>query len=384
MRFQQIRRCVFIVLGIAIFGLPFGCKPSNGKIEDKASSNAGEIHVFYPKHWEDSIQEIFANTSFLADSNLIRFEENRKETDPQYYESLYDFELHPSDQLNDEDPRTSKPFKTYGLTWVIDPSSDYYNQSQFQPTKENPSLKDTLIDGVYCTWLQNVWAKEQVVLCLHDSHSAGENLTGAWIKKHQAYLCSQTKSFELNIAASSSPRHHPALEQNTYSDSISWLIEGKYNIKPCISAELKLVQATNDFIWLRHENSQYHSNVMVNIYPFSDSTYSRSMAVKWRNHSTKKYLKTAEGTWVEVSESGQFPIRFFTANGSDDGSEFMINGWYTELNTDRRGPFIRRIIKDSVNQRIIAIDGFLFAPNQPRLHLMRELEIMVNLFAVKS
>ena len=320
----------------------------------------------------------------MADSNLIRFEENRKETDPQYYESLYDFELHPSDQLNDEDPRTSKPFKTYGLTWVIDPSSDYYNQSQFQPTKENPSLKDTLIDGVYCTWLQNVWAKEQVVLCLHDSHSAGENLTGAWIKKHQAYLCSQTKSFELNIAATSSPRHHPALEQNAYSDSISLLIEGKYNIKPCISAELKLVQATNDFIWLRHENSQYHSNVMVNIYPFSDSTYSRSMAVKWRNQSTKKYLKTAEGTWVEVSESGQFPIRFFTANGSDGGSEFMMNGWYTELNTDRRGPFIRRIIKDSVNQRIIAIDGFLFAPNQPRLHLMRELEIMVNLFAVKS
>jgi hypothetical protein len=384
MRFQQIRRCVFIALGIAISGFPFGCKPSTNQPTDTASSKAGEIHVFYPKHWEDSIQDIFANTSFLADSNLIRFEENRKETDPQYYESMYDFELHSSDQLNDEDPKTSKPFNTYGLTWIIDPSSDYYNQSQFQPTKEIPSLKDTLIDGVYCTWLQNVWAKEQVVLCLHDSHSAGENLTAAWIKKHQAYLCSQTKSFELNIAASSSPRHHPALEQNTYSDSISLLIEGKYNIKPCISAELKLVQATNDFIWLRHENSQYHSNVMVNIYPFSDSTYSHSMAVKWRNQSTKKYLKTAEGTWVEVSESGQFPIRFFTANGSDDGSEFMMNGWYTELNTDRRGPFIRRIIKDSVNQRIIAIDGFLFAPNQPRLHLMRELEIMVNLFAVKS
>ena len=384
MRFQQIRRCVFIAFGIALSGFPFGCKPSNGNVNDTASSKAGEIHVFYPKHWEDSIQDIFANTSFLADSNLIRFEENRKETDPQYYESLYDFELHSSDQLDDEDPKTGKPFNTYGLTWVIDPSSDYYNQSQFQPTKENPSLKDTLIDGVYCTWLQNVWAKEQVVLCLHDSHSAGENLTGTWIKKHQAYLCSQTKSFELNIAASSSPRHHPALEQNAYSDSISLLIEGKYNIKPCISAELKLVQATNDFIWLRHENSQYHSNVMVNIYPFSDSTYSRSMAVKWRNQSTKKYLKTAEGTWVEVSESGQFPIRFNSANGNDDGSEFMMNGWYTELNTNRRGPFIRRIIKDSVNQRIIAIDGFLFAPNQPRLHLMRELEIMVNLFAVKS
>ena len=383
MQFQQIRRCVFIAFGIALFGLPYSCKPSNGNVNDTASSTAGEIHVFYPKYWEDSIQDIFANTSFLADSNLIRFEENRKDTDPQYYESLYDFELQSSDQLGDTDPQTGKPFNTYGLTWIIDPRADVYNQSQFHVTS-NPSLKDTLIDGVYCTWMRNVWAKEQVVLCLHDSHSAGENLSGAWIKKHQAYLCKHTKFFELSTATAASPRRHPALEQNAYSDSISSLIEGKYNIKPCISAELKLVQETNDFIWLRHENSQYHSNIMANIYPLSDSAFSRSMAVKWRNQSTKKYLKTAEGTWVEVSESGQFPVRFFNANGGDEGSEFMMNGWYTELNTDRRGPFIRRIIKDSVNQRIIAIDGFLFAPNQPRLHLMRELEIMVNLFAVKS
>jgi hypothetical protein len=383
MQFQQIRRCVFIAFGIALFGLPFGCKPSNGNVNDTASSNAGEIHVFYPKYWGDSIQDIFANTSFLADSNLIRFEENRKDTDPQYYESLYDFELQSSDQLGDTDPQTGKPFNTYGLTWIIDPRADVYNQSQFHVTS-NPSLKDTLIDGVYCTWMRNVWAKEQVVLCLHDSHSAGENLSGAWIKKHQAYLCKQTKFFEWSTATAASPRRHPALEQNAYSDSISSLIEGKYNIKPCISAELRLVQETNDFIWLRHENSQYHSNIMVNIYPLSDSAFRRTMAVKWRNQSTKKYLKTAEGTWVEVSESGQFPVRFFNANGGDEGSEFKMNGWYTELNTDRRGPFIRRIIKDSVNQRIIAIDGFLFAPNQPRLHLMRELEIMVNLFAVKS
>ncbi len=383
MQFQQIRRCVFIAFGIALFGLSFGCKPSIGNVNDTASSTAGEIHVFYPKYWEDSIQDIFANTSFLADSNLIRFEENRKDTDPQYYESLYDFELQSADQLGDTDPQTGKPFNTYGLTWIIDPRADVYNQSQFHVTS-NPSLKDTLIDGVYCTWMRNVWAKEQVVLCLHDSHSAGENLSGAWIKKHQTYLCKQTKFFEWSTATAASTRRHPALEQNAYSDSISSLIEGKYNIKPCISAELKLVQETNDFIWLRHENSQYHSNIMVNIYPLSDSAFSRSMAVKWRNQSTKKYLKTAEGTWVEVSESGQFPVRFFNANGGDEGSEFMMNGWYTELNTDRRGPFIRRIVKDSVNQRIIAIDGFLFAPNQPRLHLMRELEIMVNLFAVKS
>lgn len=382
MHFQQIRRCVFIALGIAIIGFPFGCKPSTNQPTDIASSTAGEIHVFYPKYWEDSIQDIFGNTYFLADSNLIRFEENRKETDPQYFESFYDFELHSSDQLEEEDPQTGKPFNTYGLTWIIDPRSDYFNQSQFQPTKENPSLKDTLIDGVYCTWLQNVFAKQQVVLCLHDSHSDGENLSGAWIKKHQAYLCAQTKFFELNSTTHASPQRHPALEQNTYSDSISKVIKGKYNLDLCLSASLKLVQATDDFIWLRNENSQYHSNLMVNIFPFNEALQNPDSAESIRNAFTKKYLKTAEGTWVEVSNSGIFPKRFYQR--MENGQPvYYLTGWYSELNTDRRGPFVRRILMDTDQNRFIAIDGFLFAPNQPRKSLMRELEIMVQLAKAK-
>lgn len=126
---------------------------------------------------------------------------------------------------------------------------------------------------------------------------------------------------------------------------------------------------------------------MVNIYPMNPKTESlinaQDFAINQRDSFTKKYLKTAEGTWVETSKSGIFPLRF-TKTKQGNQEILTVTGWYSELNTNRRGPFIRKIIKDNQNQRYVAIDGFLFAPNQPRLRLMRELEIMVQSATIKQ
>ena len=61
--------------------LQYGCQSSDHGNLDTASGNAAEIYVFYPENWEDSIQDIFTTTVFLADSSLVRFEENRKKED---------------------------------------------------------------------------------------------------------------------------------------------------------------------------------------------------------------------------------------------------------------------------------------------------------------
>ena len=60
-----------------------------------AVDDASEIRVFYPKYLADSVEDWFMNTAFAADSNLIRFEENRLQSDPQYYESMFNFDLQP-------------------------------------------------------------------------------------------------------------------------------------------------------------------------------------------------------------------------------------------------------------------------------------------------
>ncbi len=355
-----------------------------------AVDDASEIRVFYPKYLADSVEDWFMNTAFAADSNLIRFEENRLQSDPQYYESMFNFDLQPLEQAAEVDPRTKRSLQSNSLLWILDPQDAMASELINTLPADKKLGVDLFSDGIDGYWFKDVWAKSQVVLVLWDQHSAGEhyfNGFSGWLKKHQAELLTKSKKYQTLISLGTEPKHHPAIIQNQYTDSLSRILLGKYNISLSIDASLKLVQNSNDFIWLRNENSQYHSNLMVNIYPMNPKTESlinaQDFAINQRDSFTKKYLKTAEGTWVETSKSGIFPLRF-TKTKQGNQEILTVTGWYSELNTNRRGPFIRKIIKDNQNQRYVAIDGFLFAPNQPRLRLMRELEIMVQSATIKQ
>ena len=366
---------------VVLLLLNSGCNSSGDTAKrDSSTGVAGRITVFYPDFFEDSANEIFTQTRWAVDSNLIRFEENLSISDDGYYEAMFDFELHNFSQMQEEDIATKNKMHSAPLVWIIDPKSKFDDIAQAADSKKLDArkiLKDTTINNIQCTWIRNVWSVPQVVLLIHDSHSDGENIKSSWFQANQQILFKLTKQFELeNTIVTKAGSHHPSLIQNRYSDSISAAIEANYAVKAMSTAEFKLVTKANDFLWLRQETGNYHSNLMLQFIAGSDSLEDQTIA---RNKLTKKYLKTAEGTWVEISESGQFPVRKWTVNGPN-GQEYWMSGWQTELNTNRRGPFLRRVIRDTTNHRYVAIDGFIFAPNQPRNRMMRELEIMVSQF----
>jgi hypothetical protein len=366
---------------IVLFLLNSGCNSSGDTTQkDSSAGTAARITVFYPDFFEDSANEIFTQTRWAVDSNLIRFEENLDKSNDAYYEAQFEFELHNFSQMQEEDIATKNKLHSAPLVWIIDPKSKFDDIAQASDSKKLDArkiLKDTTINNIQCTWISNVWSVPQVVLLIHDLHSDGENIKSSWFQSNQKALFTITKQFELgNTIVTKTGSHHPSLIQNHYSDSISAAIEANYAVKAISTAEFKLVAKANDFLWLRQETGSYHSNLMLQFIAGSDSLEDQTVV---RNALTKKYLKTAEGTWVEISESGQFPVRKWVVNGPN-GQEYWMSGWQTELNTNRRGPFLRRVILDTLNRRHVAIDGFIFAPNQPRNRMMRELEIMVSQF----
>jgi hypothetical protein len=366
---------------IVLFLLNSGCNSSGDTTQkDSSAGTAARITVFYPDFFEDSANEIFTQTRWAVDSNLIRFEENLDKSNDAYYEAQFEFELHNFSQMQEEDIATKNKLHSAPLVWIIDPKSKFDDIAQASDSKKIDTrkiLKDTTINNIQCTWISNVWSVPQVVLLIHDLHSDGENIKSSWFQSNQKALFTITKQFELgNTIVTKTGSHHPSLIQNHYSDSISAAIEANYAVKAISTAEFKLVAKANDFLWLRQETGSYHSNLMLQFIAGSDSLEDQTVV---RNALTKKYLKTAEGTWVEISESGQFPVRKWVVNGPN-GQEYWMSGWQTELNTNRRGPFLRRVILDTLNRRHVAIDGFIFAPNQPRNRMMRELEIMVSQF----
>lgn len=370
---------------ILLILLNSGCNSSGDTTKkDSTIGTAAKISVFYPDFFEDSANGIFTQTLWAVDSNLIRFEENLPKLDNGYYEAQFEFEMHNFSQMEETDIATNNKMESAPLVWIIDPKSKFEDLNQARDSKipnAKKTLKDTTINNIHCTWISNIWSFPQVVLILRDAHSAGKNLTSTWFQANQKTLFEITKPLELgNTQETKTGKHHPGLIQNRYSDSISIAIEANYNVKAMLSAELKLVAKANDFIWLRQETGNYHSNLMLQFIANADSLQDQ---ITVRNLLTKKYLKTAEGTWVEISESGQFPIRKWSIKGIH-GTEYWMSGWQTELNTNRRGPFLRRVIHDVANHRYVAVDGFIFAPNQPRNRLMRELEIMVSQFSLSQ
>jgi hypothetical protein len=100
----------------------------------------------------------------------------------------------------------------------------------------------------------------------------------------------------------------------------------------------------------------------------------KSNLIAERNQFTKQFLRNTEGGWVEVTESGSFPFKI----SKIDTHILEVQGWYSELNTTRRGPFIRKFLVDTKLNRTIVLDAFVFAPNQSRLPLMRELHRYVK------
>ncbi|MDA1225002.1 MAG: DUF4837 family protein [Bacteroidetes bacterium] len=361
-----------------------GCNSSDTSRRDSSIGTAARITVFYPDFFEDSANEIFTQTHWAVDSNLIRFEEKLDKSNDAYYEAQFEFELHNFSQMEEDDIATHNKMQSAPLVWIIDPKSKFDDIAQSADSK-NPDAKktrkDTTINNIQCTWISNVWSVPQVVLIIRDSHSDGGNIKSSWFQANQKTLFTITKQFELgNTTVTKTESRHPSLVQNRYSDSISAAIEANYALKVILSAELKLVAKANDFLWLRQETGNYHINLMLQFIAGSDSLVDQISA---RNTLTKKYLKTAERTWVEISESGQFPIRKWKTNGLY-GQEYWMSGWQTELNTNRCGPFLRRVIRDTINHRYVAVDGFIFAPNQPRNRMMRELEIMVSQFSLSQ
>ena len=213
---------------------------------------------------------------------------------------------------------------------------------------------------------RNVWSKNQLVVLIPiGSNQTIEDYSSNRLKMERWLVNQEYKLGTESIQGSS-----------RYRDSLGQEILLKYGLSLPFKYTFNLVMdrpnAHGRVLWLRNETPQNHTNILVQLIDSSMnlSDFVMDSMVSERNRFTKSVLKNSEGGWVEISESGGFPLtsKKITPHIAE------LRGWYSELNTTRRGPFIRRYLVDKSLNRTIVMDAFLFAPNQSRLPLMRELE----------
>lgn len=259
--------------------------------------------------------------------------------------------------------------KNAPLILVFEPKSKEAGAFSDDLDEEKPSSENKG-QGFSIQTFSNVWAKKQTVVRLKTD---GETVpSSAWPEIEKIFRSAELKQ---GLTGNLAP--------TGYCDSIASLIQGQYGFRFDFPPQFRLEFSNREVVWLWQETNRFYRHVFMNI--FSDSARIETLqdAVSNRNMFTDRYLKNDEGTRVKVSESALFPLTWQKQVSVGKMKADVLRGWYAEEGTYRRGPFVRYFFRDTENRRIIAMDGFLHAPDMPRLTFYRTFDLMAATFELK-
>lgn len=136
-----------------------------------------------------------------------------------------------------------------------------------------------------------------------------------------------------------------------------------------------------DFCWLRKETKYWGQDIMVYSEPYTDeSQFSPEHITALRNKYTKKYVQgSSDSSYVLVDERF-YPVMYRPYDFPNAPYAVEARGlWGLFGNTGERmgGPFVSYTFLDTVNQRVVTADGFLYAPSDAKRDLMRQVEAML-------
>jgi hypothetical protein len=138
-----------------------------------------------------------------------------------------------------------------------------------------------------------------------------------------------------------------------------------------------VAKKTTGFAWIRKETPKTSQGVMIYTYDFLDTVaFDPARIIAFRNSMTEEYIPgPSEGSFMTVSEE-YLPI---TSKKIDFNGLFAVEtrGLWKLENDFMGGPFISFTLVDEKRNKVITIDGYVYAPNAPKRDLMIQMEALI-------
>ncbi|MBN2522760.1 MAG: DUF4837 family protein [Bacteroidales bacterium] len=213
---------------------------------------------------------------------------------------------------------------------------------------------------------KNTWAKSQLIISvLASSDSAFVDLVNNNSNKILALL-SDTERKRLMQTYKA-----------TRDEKIREKLEEKYFIGLNVPRGYKMDVEKSDFIWISHEYRDIIQGIFVYSYKYTDeNTFTSDYLVDKRNKILKKYVSgEIEGSYM-TTEALYPPI--FSEYRLKNKYTAEIRGlWKMVDGLAMGGPFVSISQLDETRNRVVTIEGFVFAPAHEKRDLLRQLEAIV-------
>jgi len=140
----------------------------------------------------------------------------------------------------------------------------------------------------------------------------------------------------------------------------------------------------SDFVWMqekrmRKSDGQQHEiqvGLMMYTYPYIDSsTFSQEWVLNKRDSITKKYIKGFIENSYMITERG-YGLESFEKNFNGNYL-FETRGVWKMQGSIMGGPFVNLTFYDEPRNRIVVVEGYVFAPQFRKMEFIREIEAIL-------
>ena len=216
---------------------------------------------------------------------------------------------------------------------------------------------------------KNVWAKPQHVIQIT---APGKDAFISLFEEKRDFIL---KTFEQSerqrlISTFAAFKDYSVLEQIKKSFNFSMEIPGGFYIAKKFS----------NFMWIRKETGKFSQGIMIYTYDFTDTVaFNPKRIISYRDSITKEYIPgPSEGSYMAVSKDFITPI----SKQIDFNGLFAIEtrGLWKVEGDFMGGPFINYTLVDEKHNKVITIDGYVYAPNAPKRNMVMQLESIIRSF----
>lgn len=161
-------------------------------------------------------------------------------------------------------------------------------------------------------------------------------------------------------------------------------IEEKLGLTIKFPSAYRVAKEDNKFFWLRRDIKTGTMNLLLYEMPLnaiSDGDNAINDIIKMRDSIGEVYIPGPIEDSYMITEEAYTP--FFKSTILDNKPTLETRSTWEVKNAFMAGPFLNYIIKDQINNRLLVLEGFAFAPSVAKRDYMFELEAILKSVQVK-
>ena len=208
---------------------------------------------------------------------------------------------------------------------------------------------------------RNRWANNQVVMTL--KAPSNEDIT-EYIKEHPRTIVDYFNQVERDRTLAQLTKNHSQIVED--------LARKNFDVTLYVPTDMTYYRDTTGFLWTSNNAGTGRSDIVIYDFPYTDAnTFTEEFLVNMRDSVMKANMPgTYPGSYMKTNKD-RITYTPTTIDGEYAG---VLRGLWEMEGDMMGGPFVSHARLDKKNNRIVVVEGFVYAPETDKRNFMRRTE----------